>query len=45
MIVGSKVDLIEDDSERPVKSQDGKRLAEVLQIAICSSPNAVLMTD
>ena len=29
MIVGNKTDLVEDDSERAVKSQDGKKLAEV----------------
>ena len=29
MIVGNKTDLAEDDSERAVKSQDGKKLAEV----------------
>lgn len=28
MIVGNKTDLVEDDSERAVKSQDGKKLAE-----------------
>ena len=35
MIVGNKTDLIEEDSERPVKSQDGKKLAEVSRIVIC----------
>jgi len=34
MIVGNKTDLIEEDSERPVKSQDGKKLAEVSQIVL-----------
>lgn len=29
MIVGNKTDLVQDDSERAVKSQDGKKLAEV----------------
>ena len=29
MIVGNKTDLLEEDSERPVKTQDGKKLAEV----------------
>lgn len=29
MIVGNKTDLVEDDSERAVQSQDGKKLAEV----------------
>ena len=30
MIVGNKVDLFEEDSERPVTTQNGKKLAEVL---------------
>lgn len=29
MIVGNKVDLYEEDSERPVTTQNGKKLAEV----------------
>ena len=29
MIVGNKVDLFEEDSERPVTTQNGKKLAEV----------------
>ena len=29
MIVGNKVDLYEKDSERPVTTQNGKKLAEV----------------
>lgn len=29
MIVGNKTDLVEEDSERAIKSQDGKKLAEV----------------
>ena len=29
MIVGNKIDLYEEDSERPVTTQDGKKLAEV----------------
>lgn len=29
MIVGNKVDLVEEDSQRAVQSKDGKKLAEV----------------
>ena len=29
MIVGNKIDLIQDDSDRAVRPQDGQRLAEV----------------
>ena len=30
MIVGNKTDLLEDESGRPVKSEDGMKLAEVM---------------
>jgi len=42
MIVGNKTDLVEDDSERAVKSQDGKKLAEVhAWLAVVCSLTAV----
>ena len=34
MIVGNKVDLFEEDSERPVTTQNGKKLAEVLMTLV-----------
>ena len=39
MIVGNKTDLIEDESGRPVKSQDGMKLAEVMT---CFSAHQIL---
>ena len=44
MIVGNKTDLVEDDSERAVKSQDGKKLAEVpAYLALVSRLPAVVV--
>ena len=44
MIVGNKTDLVEDDSERAVKSQDGKKLAEVhAQLAVMNRLIAVVV--
>ena len=34
MIVGNKVDLFEENSERPVTTQNGKKLAEVLMTLV-----------
>lgn len=43
MIVGNKTDLVEDDSERAVKSQDGKKLAEVhAQLTVVNRLTAVV---
>lgn len=39
MIVGNKTDLIEDENGRPVKSQDGMKLAEVMT---CFSAHQIL---
>lgn len=39
MIVGNKTDLIEDENGRPVKSQDGRKLAEVMT---CFSAHQIL---
>lgn len=44
MIVGNKTDLVQDDSERAVKSQDGKKLAEVHeQLPVVCRLTAVLV--
>lgn len=43
MIVGNKTDLVEDDSERAVKSHDGKKLAEVhAQLTVVNRLTAVV---
>ena len=43
MIVGNKTDLVEDENGRPVKSQDGMKLAEVMTCFSAQQTLEILM--